>query len=307
MNTKNCIVCKSNNIAAAYDLRDYRLNNRRYFYHYDKCLDCGLIFQNPQVDFDTIINHYNHQPIYKSNVSRNGIQRILNNFGLKKRANVVLKHKPTGKLLDVGCGNGVFIDYVKNNSNLEVVGTEINVDNVTYLTGKKGLDVRLGNLNEISFTNQEFDIITLWDVIEHLNDPNHTLAEIKKLLKPDGNLIIRVPNGNSVDFALFGKYWAGLDAPRHLYVFSKKSLSYLLSVHGFQIISSNYHIGGYLNTLTSLEFFLNDQNISLKLRKHLLKLFRNQILQIIFSPMFWVSSLFHLGTSMTITASLNNE
>jgi len=302
INKSHCIVCGSNNIEALFKLRDYRLDDRINIYHYDKCQNCGLIFQNPQIPLDTIIEHYNQNKIYNSSVSTKGINKFLNSFGLHKRASIILKKKKTGRLLDIGCGSGAFINYLANKSQIDVIGTEINHEYVNELTIKKGLDVRLGNLNEIGFSKDEFDIITMWDVIEHVIDPNKILIDVRKVLKSNGFLVIRVPNGDSLDFKLFGKYWAGLDAPRHYYVFTEESLQRLLKSNGFIIVSSSYHIGGYLNAITSLEFFLNDLIIPLKIKEFVLKILRSPILQVVFFPLHWLKAIFTKGTSITITA-----
>ncbi|HPX96401.1 MAG: class I SAM-dependent methyltransferase [Syntrophomonadaceae bacterium] len=306
MKTNRCIICGSYESVPLFKLRDFRLDNSTENFPYYKCRVCGLIFQNPQISPETIVDHYNNDEIYCSATSDKGFAKVLNTYGLKKRAGVVLRLAKSGRLLDVGCGSGSFIAYLDKKSKFQVVGTEINKKHVRMLKNEKGFDVRYGNLEDIGFENSEFDVVTMWDVIEHVNDPHRLLHEIRRLVIPNGYLVIRVPNGDSLDFKLFGKHWAGLDAPRHFYVFNLDTLTQLLNIHGFEILKFRFDIGGYLNAINSLEFFLNDTKTSLPLKTFLLNTLRSKLFQVLFFPLLWIKSLFFQGTSLTVTA-INNK
>jgi SAM-dependent methyltransferase len=82
-----------------------------------------------------------------------------------------------------------------------------------------------------------FDVITMWHVLEHVSDLNNRIEQLRNLLKPQGTLIIAVPNCGSYDAKKYGKFWAGYDLPRHLYHFTKSDVKLLLEKHGFSIVN----------------------------------------------------------------------
>ena len=104
---------------------------------------------------------------------------------------------------------------------MEAYGVEPDEYSSRIAIEKYHLNVFHGNLDQASYSTSSFDAITLWDVLEHLPDPSSTLQEIKGFLKPDGILVLRVPNYDSCDARLFGFAWSGLDVPRHFMSFHK--------------------------------------------------------------------------------------
>lgn len=140
-----------------------------------------------------------------------------------------------GKLLDVGCGSGHFLQSMHNRG-WTATGTEVSDSSKPLLQEliKKGIAVKYGNLADIDFVPGSFDLITFWHVVEHLAVPSGELAYAHKLLKKSGQLFIAVPNIKSASFALFKCNWFHLDAPRHLNHFSPQTLSLLLEKNGFE-------------------------------------------------------------------------
>ena len=98
-----------------------------------------------------------------------------------------------------------------------------------------GLEVEQGNIGDDLWPNLRFDFITLFHVLEHLENPLAGLHYAAGLLKPQGNLIIQVPNIQSIQAKIFGKRWYGLDVPRHIVNFSPKALALMLGRAGFEI------------------------------------------------------------------------
>jgi len=134
-------------------------------------------------------------------------------------------------LLDVGCGTGDFLLTCKNNE-WNVVGVEPN-KNARKLAETK-LNAKIyDDLNELS--SQQFDVITLWHVLEHVPDLNSYIFKLKSLLKPNGILVIAVPNYKSYDAVYYKQFWAAFDVPRHLWHFSKKSIELIFSEFEMEI------------------------------------------------------------------------
>jgi len=136
-----------------------------------------------------------------------------------------------GKLLDVGCGSGEFINYM-NRSSWETIGIDFD-EKAVSAARSKGLNVKLGNLNEQKFPNNNFDAITIAHVIEHIYDPVVLLKECFRILKPGGKLIIATPNNESLGHKYFKENWRGLEPPRHIHIFSSKSLIRTINKSGF--------------------------------------------------------------------------
>lgn len=152
------------------------------------------------------------------------------------------------KILDVGCGNGLFLYNLKRFGAFDVYGVDISDYAVRQAREKLSLfNVNSGLLEEQSFSDNFFDVITLNHVIEHLPDPKKTLLEVGRILKPKGLLIITTPNAASINLKIFGQYWFALETPRHLNIFSTRSLSKIVEqADTFSIKKIDYNISNYI-------------------------------------------------------------
>ncbi len=136
------------------------------------------------------------------------------------------------KLLDFGAGTGDFVKYA-NQSGYEAFGVEPNIK-ARNAAEPKGISL-LSNMDALG--NQTFQVITLWHVLEHLPDLENQISNIASRLKPQGTLVIAVPNFKSFDAKYYQSYWAGYDVPRHLWHFSKTSIKKLFKRQGFEIVA----------------------------------------------------------------------
>lgn len=148
--------------------------------------------------------------------------------------------KPQGKLLDIGAATGFFLSIAKSRG-YEVSGVEIS-DYASNIARKRGIDVKTGNLTSSNFPDGFFDVITMFDVLEHIKDPFAELLEAKKILKKDGLLVINSPNGQSLMARFLKTKWHLILPPEHLFYFSPKNLSLFLEKSGFKVVY-NGHIG----------------------------------------------------------------
>jgi 2-polyprenyl-3-methyl-5-hydroxy-6-metoxy-1,4-benzoquinol methylase len=142
---------------------------------------------------------------------------------------------PQGRLLDVGCGSGEWMSAMRQRGWV-VEGLDFD-ENAVKIARQKGLTVECGLLEEQNYPDDSFDAVTLNHVIEHVRDPIGTLGECTRILKPKGKLILFTPNNASLGHLLFKEYWRGLEPPRHLHVFSMKSLHRALAMAGFQEVT----------------------------------------------------------------------
>ena len=229
-----------------------------------QCSNCGLVYLNPRPTVETIpflypedygpyqafrrrkkrrlgrIHHLILSNFYNYPGPRSTLQKLvlwpfyLRSKWYNKKIKII-PYKGEGKLLDVGCGNGAFLYSMKELS-WEVCGVEPDEKAVQYIHKELGLkNVKDGLLMDQRYEDQQFDVITLWHSLEHMPNPREVLEEIHRILRPDGLLLIAVPNIKSYAAQRFKDLWYALDAPRHLIHFSPETLSYLLNETGFSI------------------------------------------------------------------------
>lgn len=138
------------------------------------------------------------------------------------------------RLLDVGCGDGAFLAIARD-CGWTVTGVEPDPVAAALARGR-GLEVRLGGIETLHDEVRKFDVITLSHVIEHVHAPIQLLSSCYSLLRPGGWLWIETPNLESEGHRLFGRHWRGLEAPRHLVIFNRRSLESALRAAGFSSV-----------------------------------------------------------------------
>jgi len=140
-----------------------------------------------------------------------------------------------GDMLDVGAATGFFLDLARNRG-WRTVGVEPSEFAVSVAKGK-GLDVRQGIVEDLAIPDNSFDVITMWDVIEHVNAPRASLAAAFRLLRPGGVLAINTPDSGSTLARLLGLRWHLVVPPEHLVLFHQESLRRLLAESNFEVTS----------------------------------------------------------------------
>ncbi|MBN1526885.1 MAG: class I SAM-dependent methyltransferase [Candidatus Omnitrophica bacterium] len=139
-----------------------------------------------------------------------------------------------GKLLDVGCATGVFLKAASGK--WDAAGVELSGFASSYAREKRGLAVKTGTLKEAAYPDKHFDVITMWDVIEHLPDPGQDLAAAGRMLKDDGLLVLTTGDAGSLFARMCGRHWHLYNPAQHLSFFSKKTISLLLEKSGFKVL-----------------------------------------------------------------------
>lgn len=142
-----------------------------------------------------------------------------------------LSARPGGRLLDVGCGNGVMLKRMAD-LGWDVTGVDFD-PNAVENARAKGLTVHLGSLDEQAFAPESFDAVVSAHLMEHIPDPAEYLRSCYRLLAPGGRLVSVTPNAASLGHRLFGADWRGLEPPRHLHIFTPGSLESLAKKAGF--------------------------------------------------------------------------
>jgi 2-polyprenyl-3-methyl-5-hydroxy-6-metoxy-1,4-benzoquinol methylase len=269
-----------------------------------QCTTCGLVYQNPRPTPAEIGVHY--PPEYEPYVDitqgrRNWLLQRAVEYGIEKRCRFITRHRSPGRLLDIGCAAGTFMLGMAARG-WATAGVELSDSVAEIARSRHGLDVFSGTLEEAGFADESFDAVSMWDVLEHLHDPAATLAEIHRILRPGGLLLIRVPNLDSWDAALFGEQWAGLDAPRHLYVFTPTTLRRMLAQRNFAVVGESSNIGSYPTFALSVRFWLAAADRSAATQARMARLLYNPLTRLVSGPLFYVSSVTLKGPLLVTTA-----
>ncbi|MBI3361890.1 MAG: class I SAM-dependent methyltransferase [Chloroflexi bacterium] len=230
----------------------FRCTHAGYGVHHAivECKQCGLVYANPRWSDDETLNHYEavKDPLYLE--EREG--RVLT-FQRHLRPLLALigrLPKPGERLLDVGCYIGVFVEIARD-AGWEATGVEPSGWGVAEAR-KRGLNVVEGTLASARFPDESFDVVTMWDVIEHLTDPMAELRETHRILRspdpasgtPGGLLVIHTMDIESLFARLMGRRWPWL-MEMHLYFFSRRTLKAMLEAAGFELIRAEAQ-GRYL-------------------------------------------------------------
>jgi 2-polyprenyl-3-methyl-5-hydroxy-6-metoxy-1,4-benzoquinol methylase len=216
-------------------------------FHVLKCAHCGLIFVDPVPELPLLANHYDAS--YYANWLGNQKEERQRMWG--RRLKTIERLSRTGRLLDVGCATGAFLQLAQNNG-WEIRGTEYSPYAAKFAGDLLKADIHCGHLMDARYEDSFFDVVTFWHVLEHLHDPMQYLQEAHRILKPSGLLVIAVPNVN--DYIMQTAYrivkgrplklFSKDDREIHLYHFSAETLREYLLKAGFEClkISPDYGI-----------------------------------------------------------------
>lgn len=307
METVACNQCGVATATPAYvDLPDILLERPAVLTTLVRCNNCGLVYQNPRPTPAEMDAHYPDS--YESyNLDGDGrrswlLERALRH-GLDKRARAVMRYRRGGTLLDVGCATGIFLNGMRRFAGWTLYGVEPSAHAAALARRLPDVTIHEGTLDDAAYPAATFDAVTLWDVFEHLHDPAATLDEIRRILKPDGVLALRVPNLSSWDAQLFGRAWAGLDAPRHLYLFDRVTLPRMLESHGFRVLRLDCAIGSYPTFVLSVRFWLYQQGVAATRRAQISRLLYHPLMRLVSAPLFYLYGLRRRGPLLTLVAT----
>lgn len=231
-----CPICSSTAIAFLFSTTDFTVSGSRFDVW--QCQNCTGAFTQDVPDASAIGPYYKAESYISHTDTRKGLVNRLyhwvRNFTLQQKGKLIRRSsgKATGTLLDIGAGTGAFAAHMKG---LGWDVTALEPDPETRLKARMLHQLELKDTSSLfSLPAEQYDVITLWHVLEHVHDLQGYLARITALLRPGGLLVIAVPNYTSRDAEQYGAYWAAWDLPRHLYHFSPASMQQLVSAQGLQ-------------------------------------------------------------------------
>jgi 2-polyprenyl-3-methyl-5-hydroxy-6-metoxy-1,4-benzoquinol methylase len=234
----NCPLCNSQNISKVLKAKDYTVSHETF--EVWNCSDCQARFtQGVPVESEIGRYYQSEDYISHSNTQKGLVSRLyqsVRSYTLRQKRNWVKKVSglATGRILDIGCGTGEFLNAMKG-AGWHTLGLE--PDEGARQMARKNYGLEVQQQDQLFELEEEaFDVISMWHVLEHVHRLHPYLDKIAKLLKAEGVLIIAVPNYQSKDADTYGKEWAAYDVPRHLYHFSPAAMEQLLESHGFQLV-----------------------------------------------------------------------
>ncbi|MFN7045327.1 MAG: class I SAM-dependent methyltransferase [Flavobacterium sp.] len=186
-----------------------------------------ILKTHPQPTLDKLGSYYEFEDYISHTDGKRTLFEKMYHFikrkAIRDKVKLINSYQPLkGRILDIGAGTGDFLLEAKN-QNWDILGIEPN-DKAKGIAVGKG--IKFGDTIE-KLESNSFDVITMWHVLEHVPDVEHQVAELKRLLKPSGTIIIAVPNFKSYDANHYKEFWAAYDVPRHLWHFSKTAIEKL--------------------------------------------------------------------------------
>nr|WP_317630648.1 class I SAM-dependent methyltransferase [uncultured Flavobacterium sp.] len=208
------------------EVEDYSVSREKFQLLHNAEYD--ILKTHPQPGLDVLGKYYESEDYISHTDGKRSlfekVYHVVKTKNLSDKVKLITKvNAGFGRVLDIGCGTGDFLSVAKS-VGWQTVGFEPN-EKARNLALNKNVEL-IENTSDLP--DASFDVITMWHVLEHVPDVQAQIAELKRLVKDDGIIIIAVPNFKSFDAKHYGNYWAAFDVPRHLWHFSKTSIKKLV-------------------------------------------------------------------------------
>lgn len=226
----DCPVCKSKQIEIKFNLTEER--------QILSCLFCGVEFLFPQLNDDELKklyseNYYQSWGIQGEQENESAKQMKIATFRL--RLNRIKKHIAKGKILDVGCATGYFLEAAKEEG-FTPYGVEFSEYSSAIAQKKIGKkNIFFGTLEESNFSEKMFDVITMFDLIEHVRVPEQTLTKAAQLLSNNGIIAIMTPDTKTFSNNIMGKRWTHYKL-EHFFYFSQSAIHYVANQCNLKVV-----------------------------------------------------------------------
>ena len=252
--TVDCELCHSSTYEEVCTTRDYRHQIPGTF-HIVRCADCGLTFLNPRPTQESIGSFYpdDYSPYAEAELTPERRRYFCERMEMIQAEVGSIEGK---QILDVGCATGAFLHLLAN-AGATVRGIDPSARAAEAAQEMYGLEVEVSSCESASLPANEYDVVTLWHVLEHCHSPLASLSNIRQALKPQGLLLIQVPNTDALLLRLFGGRFARLEPPLHLYHFVAATLHKCLSNAGFRSAKQLPHATSWAFTESVRNLFVD--------------------------------------------------
>ena len=240
LETVRCYSCGSTS-SREFIVAEDDLTGKPGSFRFVTCQDCDLVYQNPRIRMGHIESYYDNEYIaHRKKTDWGWLTRFYNRVMDKHdvdKDRIVRRYVqlgPESAILDVGCAVGTFLQKMRKLYGARVSGVDFK--DLSYSPSLEGVDFHCGLFYDQALSADQFDLVTMWHFLEHDYDPSQTLATAKRVLKPEGRLVIEVPRLDSLTFRLYRERWPGLQAPQHTVLFEKKTLLRLVEKSGLDVV-----------------------------------------------------------------------
>jgi len=232
---KKCPLCGHSQFVHVETCTDCFVSDETFLLY--RCCSCQFVFTQDVPIGESKKRYYDATDYISHSDTKKGllnlVYHLVRDIMLRRKTRLAIKEQKHGSLLDIGCGTGYFAASVKRKG-WNVAGVEQSETAAEIARKKSGIKViSPDRLSELS--HHQFDVITLWHVLEHLENLNEMMASFSKLLNEKGKLVIALPNLNSCDAAKYRTHWAAYDVPRHIWHFSPDTFQRLAQKYGYKI------------------------------------------------------------------------
>ena len=215
-------------------VKDYSVSQETFDLYHDEELD--MLITYPQPSLENLGKYYESVDYISHTDSKRSLfekcYHFIKSIALKNKLNLVNSLQPAkGSILDIGAGTGDFLSVVKENG-WNTIGVEPS-EKAKSIAKSKGVSF-IEQTSELE--NNSLDVITMWHVLEHVPNLENQIKELRRLLKPNGSLIIAVPNFKSFDAKQYGNFWAAYDVPIHFWHFSKTAIKKLFAKEDMELV-----------------------------------------------------------------------
>jgi len=222
---KKCPWCDSEKTLIHLWVKDLFLTQEPFEIY--ECLKCGLLFTEPRPDDKNIGKYYQSEEYYSHQENKSGfipkIYESVKGVNLKHKRNLATKGLKVGKMLEIGCGVGDFLHEMEQKG-WNCTGIEPSKE--AKAIAQTRVKANILNPDELATLEDEsFDLITMWHVLEHVDNLKEEVMHLQRLLKKGGRLVLALPNFKSADAEFYREYWAAYDVPRHLNHFCRESVN----------------------------------------------------------------------------------
>ena len=201
-----------------------------------RCGDCGLVYVSPCPSDGALAALYDEEFYFSTGWSYAALASYVIECIQSRRRHRVERYARRGRLLDIGSGDGHFVHHMARQG-WEATGIDFSPAALEFARRiDSGARFLQGSLDDHDFTPGQLDVVTLWQVLEHMGEPRPLLRRCHELLRPGGTLIAAVPNIDGLSSRLTGERWWGLDVPRHLVHFTPATLRAALEGAGFRVM-----------------------------------------------------------------------
>jgi 2-polyprenyl-3-methyl-5-hydroxy-6-metoxy-1,4-benzoquinol methylase len=258
---EKCPLCEGVSFIKKITCQDHTQSKEKF--QIVSCETCGFTLTNPRPNNDSIDSYYKSEMYISHTNSSKGLfswlYQTIRAHTIRRKVVLLKNLKKEGRHLDIGCGTGEFL-YACKKSGYKTEGIEPSA--LARKQAIKNHDLSVSQNTDLTqYSKSEFDSISMWHVLEHIPNLNETISNFNKIIKPDGKIIIAVPNHECWDANYYNEYWAGWDVPIHFWHFSQNTIKRVFKKHKFNLVEKKAMVfDSYYVSLLSEEFMTGNKN-----------------------------------------------